>query len=71
MRFCSHASDKTDQKIPFFSRPSPKAGRELHIDRMDEGGREAGTLSEKSARASHRAVSLHRGRVLVVYAIEL
>ena len=26
--------------MPFFSRPSPKAGRELHIDRMrdDEGG---------------------------------
>ena len=25
----------------FFSRPSPKAGRELHIDRMDdEGGRQ-------------------------------
>ena len=36
----------------FFSRPSPKAGRELHIDRMDEGRmREGGrdgwmTLSE-------------------------
>ena len=28
--------------VLFFSRPSPKAGRELQIDRMDEGGREAG-----------------------------
>ena len=33
----------------FFSRPSPKAGRELQIDRMMEGGREEDrTLSEKS-----------------------
>ena len=50
----------------FFSRPSPKAGRELQteLDRrrmMDEGE----TLSEKSAGAGHRAVSLHRDCVLV------
>ena len=43
---------------PFFSRPSPKAGRELQteLDRITNGGR---TLSEKSAGAGHRAVSLH------------
>ena len=36
--------------------------------RDDEGGRdEAGTLSEKSAGACHRAVSLHRGCVLVCF----
>ena len=35
-------------KRQFFSRPSPKAGRELHIDRMMEGwwGRRRRTLSE-------------------------
>ena len=48
----------------FFSRPSPKAGRELHIDRMRDD--EAGTHSEKSAVAGHRAVSLHRDCVLVL-----
>ena len=50
----------------FFSRPSPKAGRELQteLDRMMED--EAGTLSKKSAGAGHRAVSLHRDCVLVL-----
>ena len=48
----------------FFSQPSPKAGRELQtvLDRITD---EAGILSEKSAGAGHRAVSLHRHCVLV------
>ena len=56
-------------KNTFFSRPSPKAGRELHIDRMrDDGGMmddEWWTLREKSAGAGRQAVSLHRDCVLV------
>ena len=52
---------------PFFSRPSPKAGRELQseLDRIINGGMRMRTLSEKSAGAGHRAVSLNRHCVLV------
>ena len=46
----------------FFSRPSPKAGLELQTV---SNTRRRMTLSEKSARAGHWAVSLHRGCVLV------
>ena len=48
----------------FFSRPSPKAGRELQTE-LDRIMDDAGTLIEKSAGAGHRAVSLPRGCVLV------
>ena len=43
-----------------------KADRELQteLDTIINGGR---TLSEKSVGAGHRAVSLHRGCVLVLY----
>ena len=51
-------------KKTFFSRPSPKAGRELQTV-SDTIKNNEWTLSEKSAGAGHRAVSLHRGCVLV------
>ena len=49
----------------FFSRPSPKASRELQtaLDRIMD---KAGTLSEISAGAGHRAMSLRRDCVLVI-----
>ena len=46
---CSPAGSSYQHHRQFFSRPSPKAGRELHIDRMMEGGMmqgEGGPLSK-------------------------
>ena len=54
--------------ILFFSRPSPKAGRELQTVSDTRMMNDGGTLS--GAGAGHRAVSLHRGCVLVYLGLD-